>query len=185
MNYKQIKDKEQNNIARLEQHFGKIPSESGIYIFSREEKGFKYAYIGQAKNLVKRLAQHLDGYQHIDLSIKKHGLYKQDNPFGWYLTWLRIPEDKLDNAEQEYIRSYANAGFQLRNKTAGGQGEGKTSLENAKQPKTYTEGKAYGRKQALAEIKHIVDEHLVVTVKKDNKNDKKALDKFFSLINGE
>ena len=108
-----------------------------------------------------------------------------ENPNGWDINFIRCDVSELDKREQYFIKMYANSGWQLRNKTLGGQGEGKAGLDNAKQPKTYTEGKAYGRKQVLAEIKHIVDLHLVVAVKRDNKNDKKALDKFFRLINGE
>lgn len=35
-----------------------------------DENGFRYAYIGQAVHILTRLAQHLVGYQHIDLSLK-------------------------------------------------------------------------------------------------------------------
>ena len=48
--------------------------DSGIYVFTRQENGFKYAYVGQAKHILTRLAQHLNGYQHIDLSIKNTAL---------------------------------------------------------------------------------------------------------------
>ena len=57
---------------------------SGIYFLVRkDENGIKYAYIGQAKHLLTRLAQHLSGYQHIDLSLKKHGLYSSENIYGY------------------------------------------------------------------------------------------------------
>ena len=185
MDFRQVKAIENANKKRITEIFGKIPEESGIYILTRQEDGFKYAYIGQAKHILTRLAQHLNGYQHIDLSLKKHGFISSENPNGWDINFIRCDVLELDKREQYFIKMYANGGWQLRNKTAGGQGEGKAVFDTAKQPKTYTEGKAYGRKQVLAEIKHIVDLHLVVTVKKDNKNDKKALDKFFRLINGE
>ena len=184
-NYKQIKAIERKNIARLEEHFGEISNSSGIYILTREENGIKFGYVGQAKHILQRLTQHLSGYQHIDLSLKKHGLYSKENPTGYKLDFTLCGTHALDEWEQMYIKKYANLGYQLRNHTAGSQGSGKVVFDTAKQPKTYTEGKAYGRKQVLAEIKHIVDLHLVIAVKRDNKNDKKALDKFFRLINGE
>lgn len=52
-----------------------IKDESGIYILTRyDDNGFKFAYVGQAKKVLTRLAEHLMGYQHIDLSLKKHGI---------------------------------------------------------------------------------------------------------------
>ena len=74
MNYRQIKAIEQKNKQRILAVCSNVTETSGIYILIREENGFKYAYVGQAKHLLTRLAQHLSGYQHIDLSIKKHGL---------------------------------------------------------------------------------------------------------------
>ena len=54
----------------------KLDESSGIYILRRQdENGFRYAYVGQAKRILTRLSQHLSGYQHIDLSLKSHGLY--------------------------------------------------------------------------------------------------------------
>ena len=58
-----------------------LDESSGIYILTRQdENGFRYAYVGQAKRILTRLSQHLSGYQHIDLSLKSHGLYSEDNP---------------------------------------------------------------------------------------------------------
>lgn len=51
-----------------------LNDDSGIYFLTRtDEDGIKYAYIGQAKHILTRIAQHLVGYQHIDLSIKNTG----------------------------------------------------------------------------------------------------------------
>ena len=75
----------------------KLNDESGIYILTRkDENGFRYAYVGQAKHILTRLSQHLSGYQHIDLSLKSHGLYSEDNPYGWNVTSVHCPIDKLD-----------------------------------------------------------------------------------------
>ena len=32
-----------------------VPERSGIYILTRYESGFKFAYVGQAKNILQRL----------------------------------------------------------------------------------------------------------------------------------
>ena len=96
---------------------------SGIYFLLREdENGFKYAYIGQAVHTLSRLASHLVGYeQHIDLSLRKHKLYSENNPYGWRVEFLNFPESQLDEKEKYYIKLYANKGYQLRNVSIGGQ----------------------------------------------------------------
>ena len=85
LNYRQIYARLNDSKDRILKVNSTVTEESGIYILTREdENGFKYAYIGQAKHTLTRLAQHLQGYQHIDLSIKKHKLFdKEKNPQGW------------------------------------------------------------------------------------------------------
>ena len=78
----------------------KLNEQSGIYFLTREdEQGIKYAYIGQAKHILSRLAQHMTGYQHIDLSLKKHGLISNNNMCGWNVNFLNFPEELLDEKE--------------------------------------------------------------------------------------
>jgi len=158
---------------------------SGIYFLTREENGFKYAYIGQAKHILSRLSGHLMGYQAIDLSIKKHGFYKEDNPNGWKINFLHYPIEHLDALEQYWILQYANAGYQLRNKTSGSQGTGKAGLDNQKSPKGYRDGLAQGRKNLAREIYGIVDKHLVVSIQPDKSNNKisqRMYNKFWELL---
>lgn len=180
VNYRQIKAIEQKNKERILKLQPTVPETSGIYIFLRAEDGFKYAYVGQAKHLLTRLAQHLSGYQHIDISIKKHGLYSEDNENGWRLIWRPFPEDNLDEMEQYYIKEYANAGFQLRNKTSGSQGKGKLGIAENKPSKGYYDGLAQGYKNAQKFVANLFDKHLVYGKKSDkpNKNQEKAMAKF-------
>lgn len=180
MNYRQIKAIEQTNKHRILKLCPNTPETSGIYIFTREENGFKYAYIGQAKHLLTRLAQHLSGYQHIDLSIKKHGLWSKENPCGWNVQWVACPLEKLNAYEQDFIKYYANKGYQLRNKTTGSQGEGKRGLGEAKSPKGYRDGLAQGYKNAQKYVANLFDKHLNYSKKseKSNKLQEKALEKF-------
>ena len=51
--------------------FYDLKDESGIYILTRyDDNGFKFAYVGQAKKVLTRLAEHPMGYkQHIDFSL--------------------------------------------------------------------------------------------------------------------
>lgn len=181
MDYKQIKAIESEHKKKWIKHFGAISDGSGIYILTREENGFKYAYIGQAKHILTRLAQHLSGYQHIDISLKKHGLWSEDNLTGWRLGYFLC--DDLDNAEQDFIKRYANMGYQLRNKTAGGQGEGKFEIDETKPKKTYRDGLKQGYLNAQKEIAHLFEKNLTFGINgKENKNKIKAFDKFKKFI---
>ena len=162
---------------------------SGIYFLVRkDENGIKYAYIGQAKHLLTRLAQHLSGYQHIDLSLKKHGLYSSENVYGWKIGFLHFQISELDFMEKKFIQMYSNNGYQLRNKTAGGQGEGKTKIDDYRPAKGYRDGIAQGRKNLAKELTNIIDKHLCISIKEEKKNNKvsiKAFEKFNDLLYGD
>lgn len=180
MNMRQIKAIEKANKDRILKANPNVTERSGIYFLLREENGFKYAYIGQAKHLLTRLAGHLKGFQHIDLSLKKHGLYSVDNPTGYTINFIEYPVNKLDEMEQKYIRAYANKGYQLRNHTSGSQGEGKIGLDNNNPKKGYRQGVEYGYLKARREVAHLFKLHLDYKKKseKPNKNQEKAMQKF-------
>lgn len=163
---RRIKAIERANKERILKVCPDVPDSSGIYILIREENGFKYAYVGQAKKLLTRLAGHLKGYQHIDLSLKKHKLWSEDNSTGWKVSFVEYPEQFLDEQEQIYIKQMANLGYQLRNKTSGSQGEGKKDI--ADEPtKGYLEGLHNGYEKARKEMAHLFKLHLVCGTKKE------------------
>lgn len=181
MNYK---DRENENKKRIIDAFGQIPENSGIYVFIRQEQGFKYAYCGQAKHLLTRIAQHLDGYQHIDLSIKKHGLYdKESNPHGWAVLFKSVPERNLNDAERAYIRAFASQGYQMRNKTLGGQDEGKDGIAPNKPAKGYRDGVAQGEKNIRKKVAVFFEKYLDATIKgAPNKTKERKLAEFQEFI---
>lgn len=185
-NLAKIKAIENQNKKRWLAVNEKLTDRSGIYIMTRmDEDGIKYAYVGQAKHILTRLAQHLSGYQHIDLSLKKHGLYSKKNPFGWGVRFFEFPIHLLDQKEQEFIKIYATNGHQLRNKTSGSQGEGKRKIDEYRPAKGYRDGLAQGRKNLARELLNIIDKHLIVKVRDDKANNKvslNALDKFNTLL---
>lgn len=185
-NFRKAKAIESQNKRRLLEVDPYLDERSGIYVLTREdEEGFKYAYIGQAKHILTRLAQHLVGYQHIDLSLKKHGLHSNDNFFGWKIGFSHYPENSLDEMEQYYIRQYANDGYQLLNKTSGSQGEGKRQIGEYRPSKGYHDGLRQGRKNLARELSHIIEKHLEITLKEGKKNNKvsqNALEKFQALL---
>lgn len=193
MSYQQIKQAkaiEAANKKRLLAVNPKLNEKPGIYFLLRvDENGFKYAYIGQAStSIIQRLASHLVGYkQWIDLSLKKHKLYSEDNPYGWRVEFLNFPESQLDDKEKEYIKKYADAGYQLRNVSVGGQGSNRDAgqIGERKQAKGYYDGLAQGRLNLARELKHIIDKHLIVSLKPEKLNNKvsqKALEKFNGLL---
>lgn len=164
-----------------------VPEISGIYILTREEDGIKYAYVGQAVRLLTRLAQHLQGYQHIDLSLKKHKLWSEANPTGWKINVKHYPISELDEMEQHYIKVMANKGYQLRNKTLGGQGEGKKGLENQRPSRGYRDGLKQGYENARKMVSNLFTKHLTYSQRSDkpNKNQEKAKAKFEAFLRGE
>lgn len=192
MNYQNIvraKAIEQENKKRLLNLNPKLNDKSGIYFLLREdENGFKYAYIGQAKSVLQRLASHLVGYeQHIDLSLRKHKLYSEDNPYGWRVEFLNFPENQLDEKEKYYIKLYADKGYQLRNVSIGGQGENRDSgsIGEKKAPKGYLQGIQQGRKNLARELSNIAEKHLKIELREDKANNKvsqKQYEKFMDLL---
>jgi hypothetical protein len=180
VNYKQIYAIKKANEERILKVCPNCPNTSGIYFLLREEDGFKYAYIGQAVRLRERLGSHLSGYQHIDLSIKKHGLWSEENPTGYRVHFLEFSENMLDEMEQKYIKQYANAGYQMRNATSGSQGVGKKGLDNARPTRTYYDGLAQGRKNTQRFVADLFAKHLDYKPKKEPPNayQKRAMEKF-------
>lgn len=161
---------------------------SGVYILRRvDEDGFKFGYAGQAKHILTRLCQHSTGHQqHIDLSLKKHGLYSENNPYGWTVICENFSEASLDRAEQFYIRWLAEQGYQLRNKTGGSQGAGKKQIDEYRPAKGYYDGLKQGKKSLARELSHIIDTHLQVSLKPEKQSNKvsiRAFEKFQNLIN--
>jgi len=185
MNPRQRYAIEQKNKQRLLKLNPDLDNGSGIYFLTREENGIRYGYVGKAVKLMNRMLNHLTGFQHIDLSLKSHGLYDaQKNPYGWKLGFLHYPESKLDEMEQYWIREYANAGYQMRNKETGGT-TGKASMDNRKEPKGYYDGLAQGRKNLARELNNIISKHLIVMLKPEkssNKVSQKQLEKFWELL---
>lgn len=187
MDMRQIKAIEKANKERILKVCPNCPERSGIYFLLREENGFKFGYVGQAKHLLTRLAGHLKGYQHIDLSIKKHGLFSEKNLTGYKVFFKEFPESELDEKEQYYIKKYANAGYQMRNKTSGSQGEGKQGISSNKQSKGYYDGLEQGKKKSREFVADLFTKHLDYTTKKQppTKLQQKALQKFADFLDWE
>lgn len=182
-NMRQIKAIEKANRERLLKVNPDLTDESGIYFLTRVQPE---GYIGQAKHICQRLCQHLSGYdQYVDRSLRAHGLYSEDNPYGYKVNFLPFPESKLDEMEQYYIQLYAEKGWSLKNKTAGSQGVGKVKIADFKPAKGYMDGLKQGRKNLAKELSHIIDKHLTVQLKPDKLNNKvsqRALEKFKGLL---
>lgn len=185
-NLRQAKVIEKKNKERLLKVNSNLDEDSGIYFLTRtDEEDFRYAYIGQAKHILTRLAQHLVGYQHIDLSMKKHGLYSNENPHGWKIGFVKFAESELDEKEKYYIKLYADSGYQLRNKTSGSQGEGKSQIDEYRPHKGYRDGLKQGRKNLARELSSIAEKHLKIEIREDKANNKvsqKQFEKFKELM---
>lgn len=188
-NYRQIMAIKAENEKRILRVCPDAKKESGIYCFYRiNEQGFKFAYIGLAtKSVLTRLAEHLSGYnQHIDLSIRKYGLYDEEkNEYGYKIKVLcYCPADECNEKEQYYIKQYADEGWQLRNVTGGSQGEGKFNLNEGKSPKGYREGLDKGYQNARRDVAKLFEKNLTYSINgKDGKFKQRAYEKFTEFIN--
>lgn len=163
-----------------------IKDESGIYILTRYgENGFKYAYVGQAKKVLTRLAEHLMGYkQHIDFSLRKYGIGSEFQIGKWECEKvIYCDEAELDNAEQEWIRKCHGYGYQLYNHTTGSQGQGKQALGEQKPAKGYYDGVKQGRKKVIDEINNrLVRGDIRLVIGCPNKRKEQHLAKLMELL---
>lgn len=186
VNYRQIFAKKYATEKKIKEICPDIPMKSGIYAFYRtDEAGIRRSYVGQAVSLLERTAAHLTEYDHIALSLKKHGFYSSKNPYGWKLSFKTCPKSELDEREVATIKAFADDGFQMYNITSGSQGQGKLVTGQYKQPKTYTQGVMQGRKNMAKELSHIIDKHLVVAVRAEkhgNKVSERQFEKFKELL---
>lgn len=183
---------ERKNKEQLLKLNPKLNDNSGIYFMTRkDENGFRFAYIGQARRILTRLSGHLCGYQqHIDLSLRKHKLWSENNPYGWKISALNFPIRELDEKEKYFIKKYADAGYQLRNVSVGGQGENRDGgqIGERKPSKGYRDGLIQGRKSLAKELKEIIDKHLEISLKPEKEHNKisiKQFERFRELLNME
>ena len=165
--------------------YPEVTNECGIYCFYRtNEDSVVCCYIGQAKNLLNRIAQHLMGRkQHIDKSLYVHKLYAFDNKNGWKLTILQKCDiDELDYLEQHYIKFYSDIdNVKVYNVTGGGQFDKKSDIGERQQTKlkSYKNGKNLGYDKARDYVKVMFDKYLDFAVKgKTNKTKERKLSEF-------
>lgn len=159
-------------------------TQPGIYLLERtDENGVTFFYCGQAKNIFQRIVSHWNGYQHIDISIRKRKFKSEENPFGWSFCILEYcPVDKLDERERYWILEQMRQGKQTYNVTYGSQSNGKQNIKEGKTPRGYFDGKAAGYLMARKEVAHWFSLHLNVSMKKQTKNAEKAYNKFMEFI---
>lgn len=187
-NYRQIMAIRKANEDKIRKLCPEADNSSGIYVFWREDANMiKHAYVGQARDLLKRLGEHLSGYkQHIDLSIKKYKLYdKKTNPTGYRVNIVeKCDEAQLDDREKYWIKWYADNAYQMKNVSLGGQGSSNNGDINERKPtKGYREGLINGRKKAIKEIAKFFEKNLTYQIKEPvNKNKQNALKKFESIL---
>jgi len=186
-NYRQIMAIRKANEDKIRKLCPEATENSGIYVFWRVDANeFKYAYVGQAKNLLKRLAEHLSGYQHIDCSIKKYKFYDEEsNPYGYHVNVIEeCDEEYMDERERYWIKEFADKGYQLRNATTGSQGSGKAALGDGKSTKGYREGLSRGYDNARRDVAKLFEKNLTYSINgKDGKLKQRAYDKFTEFLN--
>lgn len=192
-NYIRAKAIEQKNKERILQLCPDMQDRAGIYKFFRiNEDGEKECYIGKAQKqgMLTRCAQHLAGYeQHIDLSLRKHGLYNENNPRGWRvmpMSYCDYAPEMCDDLERESIGYAIIHGSKVLNVESGGT-TGKTDINERKPSRGYRDGVKQGERNVIKKIAHLFDLHLkaVYKAEKPSKNAEKAMQKFNDIIQGE
>lgn len=150
-NFRQIKAIEAANKNRIQLLCPAAVDCPGIYVFT-ERKRHKIRLCRSGEKVLTRLAQHLTGYeQHIDKSIRKHGLFDK-NPNGYKITVEYCLSEELDEAERKAIKDWASRGYQLRNKTVGGQDSGKVGMNENAPSRGYRDGLKQGYKNAQRDV---------------------------------
>lgn len=163
-------------------------TQSGIYIYERtDEHGICYFYVGQAVNIFERQVGHWNGWQQrIDVSLKKRKFLSEKNPYGWTFKILEYcDKDKLNERESFYIKTNMQEGKQTYNRTFGGQGEGKVSMDMERKPsKGYYDGKKQGFEDCRKQMQVWFDKYLSVGIKgTPNKIKERALQRFIFFLN--
>ena len=183
-NWKQLYAVKAKNKNRLLAVNPQLNNQPGIYFLTRtDENGISHAYVGLAHHVLDRLCQHLSTYQYIDNSIRRHGFYSDDNPYGYKVNFINCDEKDLEEKERYYITLYARQGYQMKNIDTGG-GAGKQELGERKPTKGYRQGIDAGYRKASKEVSHLFDLHLDYRTKSDkpNKNQEKAAEKFQNFL---
>ena len=185
INYKKVYAVQSNNEKRMLKANPNLNHAPGIYFLTRiDENGVRHGYVGLAHDVLKRLGQHLSTFQYIDNSIRKHGLYSADNPYGYKVNFINCKESELEEKERYYITLYAKQGYQMKNRDTGG-GQGKQELGERRPVKGYRDGIQQGKKQLARDLSHIIDTHLEVKIREEKKHNKisiNAYEKFQELI---
>lgn len=177
---------EKQNKKRLLAVNPKLDDKSGIYILWRTEI---HGYVGQSVGILTRLAQHLVGYeQHIDRSMKKHGLFSEKNKGGYKIDFIHCSKSELDDKEREYIQKAIDSGWVLKNKTSGGQDDKKEKIADFRPAKGYRDGIKQGKINLARELSSIAEKHIKIEIREDKKNNKvsqRQFEKFKELMNEE
>ncbi len=162
---------------------------AGIYILTRKDKEENRAYIGQSIHVLQRIAEHMVDYDsHIDRSLKIYGLKTILNPKGWKLESYICDTSKLDSEETSRVAEYIAKGYDVYNKTSGGQGAGKRKIAEYQERKGYRQGVEIGRQRAVKEVAELftkVDYEIKPKQTKagtDSVNSVKAYDKIKALL---
>ena len=172
-------DKLRQGIAIALKQFPELEEDgdkSGIYLWHRINENLEYCwYIGKAKNLLRRTAQHIMGSQsHLDKSIKKHGFYetfKNENGWCFDILWT-CNEADLDQLEREWIADFQERGGKTYNIESGGT-TGKTIIGEKKQRRD-VKWKAEAKSKVLADYREYFDLQPKENAYKQNTKELKA-----------
>ena len=110
---------------------------------------------------------------------------EENNIYGYHVNVIEeCAEEDMDERERYWIKMFADKGYQLRNKTSGGQDGDKSALGEGKSNKGYRDGLVQGRKNTQKEIKELFDKYLTYDIKgKPGKIKQRKYDEFTAFLN--
>lgn len=184
-NYKQIYAIKKQREKFIKGFCQGIENRPGIYIYHRvDANGFKGCYVGQSVGIIDRLVAHMGEYDHIALSLRKHGYKSEDNPFGWQIDYFYCDKSELDEKERETLAEWhINKGYAPYNRTTGGQDGGKQGLDGRKPSKGYRDGLRQGYKNAQREVAKWFEKNLTYSINgTPGKRKQDAYDKFTEFL---
>ena len=189
MYYKERIEKERAYRQALIAEFPNIDfsERSGIYIFARNdsETGLRFAYVGQAKNMIQRLVEHClcHDHSHIDLSLKKRKFYSDATPDGWKVAFVEYcDEDQMNDRERYWIAKVGNGGYQLLNKTSGGQDGGKIGIAQNAPARGYRDGLKQGYENARRDVAKLFEKNLRAEKAAETKLADRAMEKWIEFL---
>lgn len=145
-----------------------LTDDPGIYVWFRtDENGIGFCYVGKSKAVLTRQVQHVHGHEStIDMGLDQYHLYDSvDNPYGYRVCMIPCALEDLNKMEQKYILHCARRGWQVLNRTTGGDKGKRLWGDKVPAVSSYRQGVADGRKAMAREVAELLEDWIFMRYK--------------------